>query len=74
MKISKRIKILLKFYKAKAKYFKQEDLDPSKSAEMVEEVRKDLEKEMAMYKKKIREVEIRTLALEQKIIAELSLN
>lgn len=74
MKLSKRIKILLKFYKAKADYFKQEDLDPLGTSDMVEEVRKDMEKEITMYKKKVHEVELRSLALEQKIIAELTLN
>ena len=74
MKLSDKIKILLRFYKARTKYFEEEELDPFAPSAMIEDIRKEMEKEIKMYKKKIREVELRTLALEQEIIAALSLN
>lgn len=74
MKISKRIEILLRFFKARTKYFEEEELNPYAPSEVIEDMRKEMEREMAIYKKKIREVDLRTLALEQQIIAELTLN
>lgn len=73
MKLSKRIEILLRFYKAKTKYFEEEELNPAAPSAMVKDIYKEvMKKEIAMYKNKASEVETNMQILQQKILMEFS--
>ena len=72
MERRRKIKILQDLLKVSPGYLKEEDLNPFMPARIIEELHKNMEKEVAELKKKVDEVKSDINRLEYEILREIS--